>query len=194
MTDPGREAVTEVPLHPLLAHRWSPRAFDPAHTLTREDLLPLLEAARWAPSAGNTQPARWLVTLRGEPAHGRLVGCLSRGNLSWAPRASALLVAVATEADETGRPYPWHLHDTGQAVAHLSVQAGAQGLSVHQMAGFDAECVRREFGLSAVQQPSVVLAVGVVGGDELPERLAAREVAPRVRRPLSELLLPVEAD
>ncbi|HEU0102902.1 MAG TPA: nitroreductase family protein [Mycobacteriales bacterium] len=192
MADPaGRAAVTATPLHPLLAHRWSPRGFDPAHVLTRADLLPLLEAARWAPSAGNTQPTRWLVTLRGEPAHARLLGCLSKGNQPWAPRASALLVAVSTTADDTGRPYPSHLHDTGQATAHLTVQAHAQGLHVHQMGGFDADAVRREFGLSDRQQPSVVVALGEPGGEALPERLAQREAAARSRLPLAELLLPV---
>ena len=178
--------------HPLLSGRWSPRAFDESHVLGQQDLLPLLEAARWAPSSGNTQPARWLVTLRGEPAHARLVGCLSGGNQSWAPRASALLVAVATQAGADGRAYPWHLHDTGQAVAHLTVQAAAQSLLVHQMGGFDADCVRREFALSEVQRPSVVVAVGVLGGTPLPDELAAREARVRTRRPLSELVLPAD--
>lgn len=178
-------------LHPLLATRRSPRGFDEAHVLTREDLGPLLEAARWAPSAGNTQPTRWVVTLRGEAGHGRLVGCLSPGNLPWAPRASALLVVVATREDETGRGYPSHLHDAGQAVAHLTFQAAAQGLSVHQMGGFDPDAVRREFALTDAQVPAVVVAVGTAGGSPLPERLAAREAAPRTRRPLDELLLPV---
>ncbi len=187
-----RRARTAVPLHPLLAGRWSPRRFDEADVLDRGALLPLLEAARWAPSSGNTQPTRWVVTLRGEPAHERLLGCLSKGNLTWAPRAAALLVAVSLEADETGRPYPSHLHDTGQAVAHLSVQAEAQGLRVHQMGGFDAEAVRRAFALDAGARPSVVVAVGRPGGEPLPERLAAREQAPRERRPLAELLLPTE--
>jgi len=181
-------------IHPLLAQRWSPRGFDESHVLTFEDLLPLLEAARWAPSSGNTQPARWLVTLRGEPAHTRLVGCLSGGNQPWAPRASALLVAVATQAGDDGRPYPWHLHDTGQAVAHLTVQAAAQGLLVHQMGGFDADRIRREFGLSDVQRPSVVVAVGVLGGTPLPPELASREARERTRRPLSELVLPSVPD
>ncbi len=179
--------------HSLLAQRWSPRGFDESHVLTFENLLPLLEAARWAPSSGNTQPARWLVTLRGEPAHARLVGCLSGGNQSWAPRASALLVAVATQAGPDGRAYPWHLHDTGQAVAHLSVQAAAQGLLVHQMGGFDADCIRREFGLPEVQRPSVAVAVGVLGGTPLPPELAQREARVRTRRPLSELVLPADA-
>ena len=197
----GRQALVTPPLgtqalgiHPLLAQRWSPRGFDESHVLTFEDLLPLLEAARWAPSSGNTQPARWLVTLRGEPAHTRLVGCLSGGNQPWAPRASALLVAVATQAGDDGRPYPWHLHDTGQAVAHLTVQAAAQGLLVHQMGGFDADRIRREFGLADVQRPSVVVAVGVLGGTPLPPELASREARERTRRPLSELVLPSAPD
>ena len=186
-----RDALTSVPVHPLLAGRWSPRGFDEEHVLTREDLVPLLEAARWAPSAGNTQPTRWAVALRGEPGHARLLECLVPGNRSWAPRASALLVAVTLTADEDGRPYPWHAHDTGQACAHLSLEAAAQGLAVHQMGGFDAEAVRRELGLSEVQQPAVVVAVGVPGGSPLPERLAVKDAAPRARRPLAELLLPV---
>ena len=187
-----RSAVTAVPLHPLLAGRWSPRGFDESRPLTRADLLPLLEAARWAPSSGNTQPTRWLVTLRGEPAYERLLESLSRGNRSWAGRAPALLLAVSVQADETGRPYPNAAHDTGQAVAHLSVQAGAQGLAVHQMAGFDADAVRAAFGLTEVQQPAVVVAVGAPGGTPLEGRLAEREAAPRTRKPLDELLLPTD--
>ena len=188
---PGSTALPDR-LHPLLAGRRSPRQFDPGQALTRADLLPLLEAARWAPSSGNTQPTRWLVTLRGEPAHERLLGCLSTGNRAWAPRAAALLVAVATTADESGRGYPTHLHDSGHAVAHLSLQAVAGGLAAHPMAGFDVECLRGEFGLSPVQVPVVVVAVGASGGEPLPDRLAEREAQPRTRRPLANLLLPVE--
>ena len=184
-----RAAVTAVPVHPLLAQRWSPRGFDPAHVLTREDLLPLLEAARWAPSAGNTQPWRFVVALRGEPLHARLLAALNRGNQGWAARASALLVLVALTEDEGGKPYPSALHDTGQAAAHLTVQAEAEGLRVHQMAGLDAEGVRAAAGLSPVQRPVVVVAVGVPGGEPLEGRLAEREAAPRSRRPLAELVL-----
>ena len=179
-------------LHPLLAGRRSPRGFDPAQVLTREQLQPLLEAARWAPSAGNTQPTRLVVALREEPLHVRLLAALSRGNRSWAGRAAALLVVVSLEHDETGRPYPSALHDAGQASAHLSLQAEAQGLHVHQMAGFDPPAVAAAAGLTPQQRPVVVVAVGAVGGPPLEDRLAAREVAPRTRRPLEELVLPGE--
>ena len=185
-----RAPTTTSALHPLLADRWSPRGFDPAQVLSRSDLVPLLEAARWAPSSGNTQPARWSVTLRDDARHPALVAALSSGNRTWAPRAAALLVAVGLSEDDTGRPYRTWQHDTGQAVAHLSLQAVAEGLHTHQMAGFDAAAVTALLGLSPVQRPVVVVAVGALGGPPLDPALAARETAERVRRPLDDLLLP----
>jgi len=186
-----KTASTTVPVHPLLAERWSPRGFDQAHELDDDDLTALLEAARWAPSAGNSQPWRFLVTRRGEQAHDRLFAALAPGNQAWAGAASALVLVAARAAADDGRPQPWALYDTGQAVAALVTQAQASGLSVHQMGGFDADAVRAGFGLADPLTPVVVLAVGRPGeAAVLPEPLAAREAAPRTRRPLSELLLP----
>jgi len=45
-------------LHPLLAGRWSPARLDASYVLAEADLDMLVEAARWAPSAGNSQPGR----------------------------------------------------------------------------------------------------------------------------------------
>jgi nitroreductase len=186
----ARTAATAVPLHPLLAERWSPRGFDPAHRLGDEPLTALLEAARWAASASNSQPWRFLVARRGEPAFDRLAAVLAPGNRTWAPAASALVLVAAQTADDTGQPRPWALYDTGQAVAALTVQAGSEGLHVHQMGGFDSDAARQELELDALLTPVVVLAVGRLDPlAELPEPLATRERAPRTRLPLSALLL-----
>ena len=184
-------ATTTTALHPLLARRWSPRGFDPAQVLTPDDLVPLLEAARWAPSSGNTQPARFAVLHRGDALHPQLVQALNRGNRTWAVRAAALLVAVGLTEDVDGKPYRSWQHDTGQAVAHLSLQAVAEGLHTHQMGGFDKDATAALLGLTDVQRAVVVVAVGALGGPALDEALAAREVAERVRHPLDELLLPL---
>ena len=188
---PRKAASTTVPVHPLLAERWSPRGFDRAHEIGDEALAALLEAARWAPSAQNSQPWRFLVTRRGEAAHDRLFAALAPGNQAWAGRASALVLVAARTAGDDGQPQPWALYDTGQAVHALVTQAQADGLAVHQMGGFDTDAVRAGFGLADRLTPVVVLAIGLSGDTAgLPEPLAARETAPRTRRPLSDLLLP----
>lgn len=187
-----RTAVTTVPLHPLLAERWSPRALDADHALDDAQLRPLLEAARWAPSASNTQPWRFLTAARGTALHTALLETLVPGNRQWAEAASTLVLAAAEVVAPDGSARPWALYDTGQAVAHLSVQAQAEGLSVHQMGGFDAAAVARVLSLPEDVRPVVVLAVGRRGeATALPEPLAARETAARERRPLDELLLAV---
>ena len=185
-----KTASTGVAVHPLLAERWSPRGFDRAHEIGDEALAVLIEAARWAPSAQNSQPWRFLVTRRGEPAHDRLFAALAPGNQAWAGAASALILVAARTAGDDGRPQPWALYDTGQAVAALVTQAQADGLAVHQMGGFDTDAVRAGFGLADTLTPVVVLAVGRQDGAAgLPAPLAAREAAPRTRHPVSDLLL-----
>jgi nitroreductase len=190
-----KAASTAVPVHPLLAERWSPRGFDPAHDLDEVGLTALLEAARWAPSAQNSQPWRFLVTRRGEEAHGRLFAALAPGNRAWAGTASALVLVAARTVGDDGAPQPWALYDTGQAVAALVTQAQADGLAVHQMGGFDTAAVRAEFGLGDTLTPVVVLAIGRRDATaDLPEHLAARETAPRTRRPVRDLLLPARTE
>jgi nitroreductase len=187
-------AVTATPLHPLLAERWSPRGFDPTHRLAPATLTALLEAARWSPSAGNSQPWRFVVAERGGAAFGRLVGTLSGNNRRWAGRASALLVVLAETTDPEGRPRAYGLYDTGQAVAHLVTQAQAEGLATHQMGGFDQAAVVAQFGIDPRFTPVVVIAIGVRQEQHgLPDDLAVREAAPRERLPLADLLLTAPA-
>jgi nitroreductase len=181
--------TTAVQVHPLLSERWSPRGFDRDHLVGDDEVAALLEAARWAPSARNSQPWRFLVARRGQDAHGQLFAALHPGNQEWAGAASALvLVAARTSVD--GAAQPFALYDTGQAVALLVTQAQAHGLSAHQIGGFDGAAVRTAFGLDDNLTPVVIIAVGRADPDaDLPEHLAVRETAPRTRYPVSDLLL-----
>jgi nitroreductase len=191
-TAAGKSARSAAPLHPLLAERWSPRGLDPTHRLTEEQVATLLEAARWAPSAGNSQPWRFAVALRDSPEFSAVLETLAAGNKIWAHAASALLVAVAETADIDGNPRPWAVYDTGQAVAHLSVQAQHEGLVVHQLGGFDRRALAALLRLPAEFVPLVVIAIGIrEEAAKLPEPLAGREVAERERLPLVELVLPI---
>src|SRR3712207_3327896 len=156
----SKTATTAAPLHPLLAERWSPRALDPRHELTVDQLTALLEAARWAPSASNTQPWRFAVAQRGSAEHAAVLEALAPGNQLWAHAASALVVAAAETTGPDGADRPWAVYDTGQAVAHLTVQAHAEGLAVHQMGGFDRDRVTAVLDAPDAVVPLLLLALG----------------------------------
>jgi nitroreductase len=176
-------------LHPLLAGRRSPRAYDPAAVLSDDQIRRLLEAARWAPSAANSQPWRFILGRRGDAVFQRIYDTLAPGNRRWADRAGALLVGLAEVARADGQPNPYAGYDLGQALAHLSVQAEHEGLVVHQMGGFAADKVRVELGVPEGTDPFVVAAIGHAADPaSLPDDLRERETAPRSRRPLTELV------
>lgn len=190
LTVPDRPAQTSTPIHSVLAHRWSPRAFDATVDLDETKLRAALEAARWSASAANTQPWRFLVARRGTDAFATVFEHLQGANSAWAGSAGALIVGVTRTANDDGDPQPWAEYDLGQALAHFSVQAHHDGLHVHQMGGFRAAGIHDAFGLAEDLRVMSVAAVGLLGDAEtLPEGLREREGAARTRLPLEELLL-----
>ncbi|GAA1200633.1 nitroreductase family protein [Prauserella alba] len=184
----GGQQETPVGVHALIARRRSPRAFDAMSDVTPEQIRTLLDAARWAPSFGNTQPARFLVGLRGDETYARVLEALTERNRAWAHRAGALLVGLAMRRNAKGE-VPYAEYGVGLAAENLALQAVAEGLAAHQMAGFDAERVRRDFGVPADAEPLVAIAVGVQADAEVlgGPRDVERERAPRARLPLSEI-------
>ena len=186
----SRKADTTAPLiHPLV-ERWSPRAYDPTAEVSTDALRTILEAARWAPSANNTQPWRFIVARRGTDAFTTVHDALMGFNQAWADSAAVLIVNIAETADAEGKPRPWARYDLGQAVAHLTVQAQHEGLHTHQMGGFDGARIAQAFGLADHLEVVSITAIGVLGDvDALPEPLREREVAPRLRKPLAELVV-----
>ncbi|OZM73348.1 nitroreductase [Amycolatopsis antarctica] len=182
-----KPADTSAPVHDLIARRWSPRAFDVDTKLDQGTVRSLLEAARWAPSYGNTQPARFLFGIRPDAAFDRILGTLTESNQGWARRSSALFVGLAAARNDKGE-VPYAEFGVGLASANLVLQAVAEGLVAHQMAGFDAEAVRREFGLPDDVRPVIAIAVGGAAEPEVlgEERRVERERAPRDRIALSE--------
>jgi nitroreductase len=180
-------ARTSVPLHPLIAARWSPRALDPAVDVSDAQLRAMLEAARWAASFGNTQPARYLIGRRGDETFRRIHGVLNSGNQAWTATAGALLLGAVVTANEKG-DVPYTEYGLALATQNLVLQAVAEGLVAHQMAGFDHDAARREFALPANVRPLIAIAVGGLGDpDQLDERRRDREIAERTRLPLGEI-------
>ncbi|MFL6145892.1 MAG: nitroreductase family protein [Labedaea sp.] len=181
-----KRAESSVELHPIIADRWSPRALDPTGSVPERSLRALLEAARWAPSNGNTQPARYLVGRRGDSTYTRIFELLSPGNKSWAGAAGALLLACEVTVNDKGI-IPHAEYGVGLASQNLVLQAVAEGLVAHQLGGFDADAASLVFALPPDVRPLVVIAVGTLGSPDLlpDDRSRAKETAPRHRLPLS---------
>jgi len=176
--------VAEHPIDPLFLHRWSPRAMSGA-PVARDDLLRLLEAARWAPSSGNGQPWRFAYALAGGPDFPRFFEALVEGNRAWCARAGALLVLASRTVRAGGKPSPTHAFDAGAAWMSFALQGSLMGLVVHAMAGFDGERARAAASVPPELHVNCMIAVGHPGPAEaLPESLRARE-APSGRDPVS---------
>lgn len=185
-----RGAETESPLLEVLSNRWSPRAFDTSEAIDETKLTSALEAARWSPSASNSQPWRFIVARRGTPAHQTVHAHLTGLNQAWADNAAVLIVALAELETEDGEARNWATYDLGQAMAHLSVQAHHDGLHVHQMGGFDGPGLREAFEIDSRLAIISVTALGTLGDPAtLPDVLQERERAPRVRRALAESII-----
>ncbi|MBI3041636.1 MAG: nitroreductase family protein [Betaproteobacteria bacterium] len=185
-----RIAQTSRPIHDLLARRWSTRAFDAAKPVSREQLITLLEAGRWAPSCNGDEPWRYLVWDRKRDPEGfqKAFDCLSENNRKWVKNVPLLMLSCAgSNFAATGKPNRWTQHDTGAASTSMALQAAALGLAYHQMGGFDADKARAAFNVPAEYTPMAMIAVGYqAGADVLDEETKAKELRPRGRKPLAE--------
>jgi nitroreductase len=174
------------PIDPLFLRRWSPRAMSGA-PVAREQLLTLLEAARWAPSSGNGQPWRFAYALAGTPHFDRFLATLVLGNRVWCVRAGALVLVAAKVVRDDGRPAATAPFDAGAAWMGLALQGTISGLVVHAMEGFDHEAARAAVELPAGLEPQAMVAVGLPGRvEDLPEKLREQE-QPNDRKPLAEV-------
>lgn len=184
--------IADYAINEQFINRWSPRAFT-NEPISQETLLSFLEAARWAPSAYNSQPWRFLYARRDTPSWSRYLDILNEFNRSWAQHASALVLIIskttfAAPGSDEEKPALWHTFDTGSAWGHLALQASISGWHTHGMAGFDRELARTELKVPADHEIHAVIAIGKLGDKSiLSESLQAREV-PNARRPLTEIV------
>ena len=189
MSEPARRL-----LHPMLAARWSPTTFDGSATVGVAEVESLLEAARWAPSAGNSQPWAFIVGRRGEPDHDRLVRHLARSSARWAPGAGVLVANLSHRfVEDTDWDYSeFAQYDLGQAVAHMTVQARALDLYVRQFRAFDRSGVAGEFGVPAHWEVTTMSAIGQVPSMmEEPDLVRPDPPTERQRRSIDNLVWPI---
>ncbi len=180
---------SELPVHPLIGERYSPRAFTD-RDISDEELQLMLEAARLAPSSLNEQPWRFLVVRKGQEGHADMLAAMNPSNRIWADKASVLMLTLTRPRlvrNELENPHAWH--DLGLAVMQLTFQATAIGIGVHQLGGFDPAKARVLFSIPAEFDIVSMLVLGFPGDpDQLPERLRERELRRSVRKPLEEFV------
>ncbi|MDI1291851.1 MAG: nitroreductase family protein [Methylobacter sp.] len=185
-----KPAITRVKIHDIIQARWSPRAFDPDKPVSHDDLLSLLEAARWAPSCFNDQPWRFVVCDKATDETGwqHAFSILAEKNRRWAKNAPVLMLAVAMENfNHNGQANRWAMYDTGAASVSMCLQATALGMCVHQMGGFDAEKAREVFNLPGDCKPMAMMAVGYQAEvNMLDDDFKEAELAARSRAALNE--------
>lgn len=151
-------------VHPALIGRFSPVGFDPSADVSEEHIDTLLDAARHAPSAGNSQPWRFVVGRRGSDIHTRIVRHLARSSSQWALDASALFVNLAhttIEGTDDWEYSEFARYDLGQAVAHMTIQGLHLGLDAHQFRAFDRNGIAGEFDIPSHWEVTSMTAFGV---------------------------------
>lgn len=186
-----KPAITQQAIHELLANRWSGRAYDAAKSVSKEQVISLLEAARWAPSCFGDQPWRYVFCNKADnmQAWQAAFDCLVPGNQSWAVDAPVLLLICAdTLFSHNDKPNKWAAYDTGAATENLCLQATALGLMAHQMGGFDADKARTTFNVPERYQILAMVTVGYQAAEEsLSGEVKERELSARSRKPLEAL-------
>jgi nitroreductase len=185
-----KTAVTQQPINELIAKRWSPRAFDASKPVSHEQIIALLEAARWAPSCFGDEPWRFIVWDKNADAKSwqQAFDCLAPSNQTWVKNAPILMLVCADSLfGHNQKENRWGQYDTGAAAENLCLQASSMGLVAHQMGGFNTDAAREAFKIPAQITPMAMLTVGYEGdANDLPDEIKTRELAPRKRKPLGE--------
>ncbi|HZS16700.1 MAG TPA: nitroreductase family protein [Candidatus Udaeobacter sp.] len=176
----------DFPIDKIFIDRWSPRAMS-GEGISREELMRLFEAARWAPSSFNAQQWRALYAHRDTKHWQTFFDLLVDANKIWAKNAAVLVVFISQKTFEhNGKPSITHSYDTGAAWENFALQGCRQNLVVHGMQGFDYERARKDLRIPEEFQVEAMAAVGRPAPKEiLPEKLQERE-SPSGRRKITE--------
>ncbi|MGD2169980.1 MAG: nitroreductase family protein [Chlamydiota bacterium] len=176
-------------IHPIILNRWSPRAMT-GESLSDEELFPLFEAARWAPSSYNNQHWRFLYAHRDTSEFDLFFNLLVDANKQWAKNASVLLVIISYNLfDRNQKPAPTHSFDTGAAWQNLALEGSARGLVVHGMQGFDYEKAKKVLEIPDDYTVEAMAAIGKKASKEVLAPELAEKEKPNSRKDLKEIII-----
>ena len=132
--------------------RQSCRNYDENRPVENEKLESILEAARLSPSACNGQPYH-ITVCKGEAAKKAAVTTMGMGMNKFAPQAPVIIVISEEDYVKTAafgakiKNNDYRSIDIGIAVAYLTAEATAQGLSTCILGWFDDKKLREICGI-----------------------------------------------
>jgi nitroreductase len=187
--NPDEMRDSTYPIQPLILHRWSPRSMT-GEAMQDQELMPLFEAARWAPSSSNNQPWVFIYAHRDTPEWKTLFELLVPFNQSWCVNASALVVVISKNTlYRNGKPSRTHSYDTGAAWMAMALEGFSRGYVVHGMEGFDYDKAVTDLQIPDDYTVEAMAAIGKRAAiEKLSPELQKRE-APSSRRPLEQILM-----
>jgi len=136
--------------------RRSVRSFK-AESIRDQDAVRILEAARWAPSAGNRQP--WTFIYIGDPQVLRMVKNCSPG--FYADAAAAIIIGIEKKFEKRG------LLDVCFAAENILLAAHALGIGSCPIVSFNSEALKRIVNAPESWEPILVVSLGYP--DKVPE-------------------------
>ncbi len=179
--------TTKYPIEDMFLERYSPRAMS-GESISKDELMTLFDAARFAPSSMNAQPWRFIYAMNKTPDFEKFLSFLMDGNKIWCTKASALVVVISKKNFDNGSPSVTHSFDTGSAWENLALQALKMNLVSHGMSGIHYDLIKEKLAIPDDYAVEMMIAIGKHGKiKDLPEPLRARET-PNDRKPLEEII------
>lgn len=177
-------------INKYIRDRYSPRAY--ANTpLSEEEINSLFEAARWAASARNNQPWRFIYADKKDTERWRLLfDCLIESNQKWVAAAPFLMLALVQKTDPNRNKIRSHVdYQLGLAMGNFTLQAMSMGIYLRNMGGFSAEKAIANFHIPEIYEPVVMVAAGFPYTRDInDEDLKVPMGDERTRKPLNELI------
>lgn len=165
---------------PYILNRYSGRKLSGAK-ISKQDLMPLFEAARWAPSAMNNQLWHFAYAHRETEIWDKFFDLVAEGNKEWVKNAGVLVILLSRkEAFYKNKPQASHSLEAGMALQNLAIEASTADLITHPFAGFDFNSARRLLNLPDVWNIECMIAIGKLD--------TSKEEEITDRKPLQEII------
>lgn len=163
----------------VLRERRSIRSFD-STPVNKEDLEAILDAGRWAPSAGNCQPVEFVVVKDKDEKEELVKAAFNQKFLAEAP----VDIIVCANVPRTRRRYGkrgsrmYVYQDTAAAAQNIHIMAFYLGYGTCWVGAFKDKAVKDVINAPDGVEPHVIIPVGKTSEDPNPPR----------RRSLSEII------